>query len=144
MFLLKLGSELQNLLKNSNPFWRYKQNTDCIATKRNISTKWNATPPPPGKFPPGIFSPISLIALLHLTLRFDKFKKVNIRKLMRGDRGQLAVEKSVCINIRNTKLWTKKCYWFPRRVLLCLLFLLYYTIIQILTIVFTSVNKSTS
>ena len=38
----------------------------------------------------------------------------------------------------NTKLSTKKCYWFPRRVLLCLLLLLYYTIIQVLTIVFTS------
>ena len=58
------------------------------------------------------------------------------------ERGQFAGENSVCTIITNTKLSTKKCSCFPRRVLLCLLLLLYYTIIQILTIVFTFVNKS--
>ena len=41
MFLLKLASELRNLIKNSNPFYIYKQNVGCISTKRN------AQPPTP-------------------------------------------------------------------------------------------------
>ena len=36
MFLLKLGSEFQNVIKNSYQFRGYKQN------KHYISTKWNA------------------------------------------------------------------------------------------------------
>ena len=65
------------------------------------------------------------------------FTNVKIRKL-RGEIGQLAGENSVCTIITNTKLSTKKCYWFPRCVLLFPLLLLYYTIIQISAIVFTS------
>ena len=79
-------------------------------------------PPPQVKFPPGIFPLISLIVFLQLTLRFDSD---------RGERGQFAWENSVCAIVTNTKLSTKKCSWFPRRVLLFLLLLLYYTIIQI-------------
>ena len=40
MFLLILGSELQNLIKKFQPVLKYKQNTDCI------STRWNAHLPP--------------------------------------------------------------------------------------------------
>ena len=40
MFLLILGSELQNLIKKFQPVLNYKQNTDCI------STRWNAHLPP--------------------------------------------------------------------------------------------------
>ena len=36
MFLLKLGSELQHLIKKFQPILKIKKNTDCI------STKWNA------------------------------------------------------------------------------------------------------
>ena len=59
----------------------------------------------------------------------------------RGERGQFIGENSVCIIVTNTKRSMKKCYWFPRPVLLCLLLVLYYTIIQIFTIVSASVNK---
>ena len=37
-FYWNLNQSCKSWLKNSNPFWRYKQNTDCI------STKWNAHP----------------------------------------------------------------------------------------------------
>ena len=50
MFPLKLRSELQNLVKNSNPLWRYKQNKDRISTKWKISTKRNAHHPLPSLF----------------------------------------------------------------------------------------------
>ena len=43
--------------------------------------------------------------------------------------------------ITNRKLSTKKCYWISLCVWLCLILLLHYTIIQLLTIAFTSVNK---
>ena len=59
----------------------------------------------------------------------------------RGERGQFIGENSVCIIVTNTKRSMKKCYWFPRPVLLYLLLVLYYTIIQIFTIVSASVNK---
>ena len=42
------------------------------------------------------------------------------------------------------KTFDKKCYWFPRPVLQCILLLLHYAIIWILTIVACSVNKSIS
>ena len=42
MFLLKLGSELQNLIKKSKLFWTSKKNAIRISTKWNISTKSNA------------------------------------------------------------------------------------------------------
>ena len=35
MFLLILGSELQNLIKKFQPVLKYKQNTDCISTRSN-------------------------------------------------------------------------------------------------------------
>ena len=41
MFLLKLESELQNLIKKFPSLLKIKKNVDFISTKRNISTKWN-------------------------------------------------------------------------------------------------------
>ena len=61
-----------------------------------------------------------------------------------GKRRQFTGEKSACTMIPNTKLSLKKCYWIPRGVYLWLLLLLYSTIIQLLTTVFTSLNKSTN
>ena len=62
-----------------------------------------------------------------------------------GTRGQFTWENSACTIVINTKLSTKKCYWIPRGVWLCLLLLLYYWVIQHLKIsFFTSVNKSTN
>ena len=45
---------------------------------------------------------------------------------------------------KHKKLLMKKYYWINRGVWLYLLLLLHYTIIQFLTIVFTSVSKSTN
>ena len=43
MFSLKLGSELQNLVKKfQSSNYKYKQITGRISTKWKISTKWNA------------------------------------------------------------------------------------------------------
>ena len=39
MFLLRLGSELQNVVKKLQSTVKYKQNTDRIFTKWKISTK---------------------------------------------------------------------------------------------------------
>ena len=66
-------------------------------------------------------------------------------EIKRGEGGERAVrrEEFGLHHYYRHKTFDEKMLLISRRVLLCLLLPLYYTIIQILRIVFTSVNKST-
>ena len=61
-----------------------------------------------------------------------------------GEIGHITGENTPCTTISNTKFSTKKRNWIFRGVWLCLPLLLYYAAMQLLAIVFTSVNESTN